>query len=202
MSRDTDQGLAYLTALKGSSAGSAAPQLDETPADPRAGVSFTVSENRRSRRFKCEGSAEIRTEGGGIRTWATFTDISLHGCYVEVQATYPVGTLLHLKLDLEDIRVETQGIVRVSCPSLGMGIAFADITPHNTAELRRLLAGMTRPSLIMKPDTSSARPAVAGERPTATAVHDPAAAVRAMIQFFDGRQMMSREDFLRILKKS
>ena len=49
---------------------------------------------------------------------------------------------------------------------------------------------------------SSARPAAAGERPTATAVHDAAAAVRAMIQFFDGRQMMSREDFLRILKKS
>ena len=34
----------------------------------------------------------MREEGCDVRTWATFTDVSLHGCYVEAQATYPVGT--------------------------------------------------------------------------------------------------------------
>ena len=50
---------------------------------------------------KCEGSAEVREDGCDVRTWATFTDVSVHGCYVEAQATYPAGTILHLKLEVK-----------------------------------------------------------------------------------------------------
>jgi hypothetical protein len=57
-------------------------------------------------------------------TWETFTDISLHGCYVEAQATYPVGTVLQIKLEANGVKVEITGNVRVSYPYLGMGIAF------------------------------------------------------------------------------
>ena len=77
-------------------------------------------------RYKCEGSAELREEGCDVRTWATFSDISLHGCYVEAQATYPANTILHMKLEANGVRVETNGNVRVSYPYLGMGIAFLD----------------------------------------------------------------------------
>ncbi len=54
------------------------------------------TEKRRHPRYKCEGSAELRQEGLDLRTWATFTDISMHGCYVEVTAAHPVGTLLNV----------------------------------------------------------------------------------------------------------
>ena len=54
---------------------------------------YLGAEKRRSTRYKCEGSAEIQEDGREVRTWATFSDISLDGCYVEAQATYPVGQL-------------------------------------------------------------------------------------------------------------
>jgi hypothetical protein len=70
----------------------------------------------------------VREEGCDVRTWASFTDIGLHGCYVEAQATYPASTLLHMKLEAGGIRVETKGKVRISYPYMGMGIAFEDIS--------------------------------------------------------------------------
>ena len=105
-----------------------------------------------------EGSAELREDGCDVRTWATFSGISLHGCYVEAQATYPVGTVLSMKLEANGVRLETNGSVRVSYPYLGMGLAFVDITAENHARLRELLATITRPTVIMGPGMASSFP--------------------------------------------
>ena len=75
-----------------------------------------------------KAAPRLREDGRDVRTWATFSDVSLHGCYVEAQATYPVGTILHMKLEANGVRVETKGNVRVSYPYLGMGIAFVDMS--------------------------------------------------------------------------
>jgi len=90
-----------------------------------------------------------------VHTWATFTAISLHGCYVEAQATYPVGTVLQMKLAANGVKVEVTGNVRVSYPYLGMGIAFVNITEENTARLRDMLSTVLRPSVIMEPGIAS-----------------------------------------------
>lgn len=202
MAQESDLGIAYLMALKGVAAPARATQ-EPAPAesgDQSSGARHAGSEKRRSQRYKCEGSVEIRADGADVRTWAAFSDISLHGCYVEAQATYPAGALLHMKLDANGIRVETHGIVRVSYPYLGMGIAFADLTPQNTAELRRLLASVSRPNLIMGPGVASSLPSASAE--SAPVIANPAAAVQDLIEFFASRQMLMREDFLRILRKS
>lgn len=200
MFKETDFGIAYLTALKTNRAGSSAPQPDALTAGPEIKTAVG-SEKRRSRRFNCEGSAEIRTEGSGLRTWATFTDISLHGCYVEAQTTYATGTVLNLKLDLDGIQIESHGVVRVSYPGLGMGIAFVSPNPHNTAELRRLLAGLARPTTIMG---SSSAPLVPSSiaLDNATAGASSAKALQALTEFFASRQMMTRDDFQRIVRES
>ncbi len=77
-----------------------------------------------------------------VHTWATFTDISLHGCYVEAQATYPVGIVLQMKLAANGVKVEVTGNVRVSYPYLGMGIAFVNMTN----EMRHACAVCSPPS--------------------------------------------------------
>ena len=92
-----------------------------------------------SPRYKCEGSAEIQEDGREVRTWATFSDVSLHGCYVEAQATYPVGTTLHLKLEANGIRVECQASVRVTYPYLAMGISFGEMSDENRRALKELI---------------------------------------------------------------
>ena len=213
MAQEIDAGVAYLMALKQSTtahSGTAAVPAEAKDPEPHmavdgttshSGERFTGAEKRRSMRYKCDGSAEIREDGCDVRTWASFTDISIHGCYVEAQATYPAGTILHMKLDVNGIRIETKGNVRVSYPYLGMGIAFVDMSPENLEQLKRMLATISRPSLIMGPGIASSLPA-SGSLNAIPQITDPAAALQALVEFFQSRQMLMREDFLRLLKKS
>ncbi|HTT20302.1 MAG TPA: PilZ domain-containing protein [Candidatus Sulfotelmatobacter sp.] len=167
MAQELNDGIAYLMALKqvtGSQSGAAAApargqeQPLETSSKKQSSESFGGAEKRRSPRYKCEGSAEVREEGCDVRTWATLTDVSLHGCYVEEQATYPAGTLLHMKLEVNGIRFETKGKVRISYPYLGMGIAFEDMSEENVVHLKQLLATLSRPSVIVGPGANAPHP--------------------------------------------
>jgi hypothetical protein len=200
MAQESNECIAYLLALK--QASGPAHEADE-PHQPSATgePEFHGLNKRRSPRYKCEGSVQIREEGKEVHTWATFTDISLHGCYVEAQATYPVGTALHLKLDANDIRVETLGEVRVNYPYLGMGIVFVDMSEENVARLRQMLWSITRGSGIVGPGIASTLPAAAPLN-TVPQITDPQAALQELMDFFEHRQMLMREDFLRLVKKS
>lgn len=210
MAQETNDGIAYLMALKHatnsqSGAGAAAPAREPdrvqeaTPAQNTE--NFQGAEKRRSPRYKCEGSAEVREDGCDVRTWVTFTDIGLHGCYAEAQATYPAGTLLHMKLEVNGIRAETKGRVRISYPYLGMGIAFEDISDDNNARLKQLLASLSRPAVIMGPGANSPHPTT-GPLEGLPAVTNPEAAVRALIEFFEMHQVLMRDDFVKLLNKS
>jgi hypothetical protein len=209
MAQESDNGIAYLTALRqaASNATTQPPQHSEA-ADPdampganNAGERFEGAEKRRAPRYKCEGSAEIREDGKDVRTWATFSDISIHGCYVEAQATYPAGTILHMKLDANGVRFETEAIVRVSYPYLGMGIAFTEMTVENDALLRQLLAKVSHPCTIVGPGIASSLPST-GPLEALPTITDPGALVQELIDFFENRQMLMRDDFVRILRKS
>lgn len=201
MAEESNNSIAYLRALRQNAAADEEnPAASASPAAPDT-EQYSGSEKRRSRRYKCQGSAQIREEGCDIATWASFTDVSLNGCYVEAQATYPAGSLLHMKLETNGIRVETKGTVRVTYPYLGMGIAFVDMSEVNQAQLRRMLGTLTHPSMIVGPGIASSLPAngpIEAEPP----INDPAAAVQALMEFFESRQMLMREDFLRIVRHS
>jgi PilZ domain len=213
MSQDVNDSVSYLRALQRSSAPpegtAAAPARETSPAQHsgpegafgNAREQFQGTDKRRSTRYKCDGSAEIREDGCDVQTFAAFTDVSLHGCYVEAQATYPVGTVLHLKLDANGVRVESKGIVRVSYPYLGMGIAFAEVAEETRERLKQMLGSIARPTAIMGPGMASSLPA-RGSMDALPPIADPRAAVQALTEFFENRQMLMREDFLRILRKS
>jgi hypothetical protein len=213
MAQETNEGVAYLRALKQSGSPIAAtaaaparepasqPQSEPSGAAADSGERFKGSEKRRSPRYKCEGSVEMREEGCDVRTWATFSDVSLHGCYVEAQATYPVATLLHMKMEANGVRLEVKGNVRVSYPYLGMGVAFVEISEENGIQLRQMLGKISRPTVIMGPGIASSLPA-GGPLDAVPMIADPLAAVQALTEFFESRQMLMRDDFVRILRKS
>jgi hypothetical protein len=215
MGQETDDGIPYLNALKrsvGSEVAAAGSPARETNLEAQAGLregaekgmpqnSYQGDEKRRSPRYKCEGSVEMRELDCDVKTWASFTDVSLHGCYVEAQATYPVGTILYLKLEGNGMKVEAKGNVRVNYPYFGMGIAFVELTAENEARLRELLGSISRPSVIMGPGIASSLPA-RGPIGVVPLISDAQAAIQALIAFFESRQMLMREDFLRILHQS
>ena len=213
MADETNEGVAYLKALKQSDAPATASAAAPVPArEPRLqpelkdltldmSERFQGAEKRRSPRHKCEGSAELRANDCDVRTWAAFQDVSLHGCYVEAQATYPVGTSLWMRLEANGVRVEAKGEVRVNYPYLGMGIAFREMSEENRAQLRNLLSTLSHSTLVMGPRMAPS-PSAVDEAEAGSLIADPAAAVRALIEFFENRQMLLRDDFLKILRTS
>ena len=210
MAQETNDGVDYLKALKQSSfldtATGTAPAREahnaQQPgeAGPDSANQYRGTEKRRSIRYRCEGGAELREDGRDVRTWASFNDVSLHGCYVEAQATYPVGTILDMKLEANGIRVESKGKVRVTYPYLGMGIAFMEMSEENVGRLRELLSKISRPAIIMGPGIASSLPSTGPL--DVPLIANPTAALEALTEFFENRQMLMRDDFLRILRKS
>jgi hypothetical protein len=143
----------------------------------------------------------LRELSSGVATWATFTDISFHGCYVEAISTFHVGSRLGLTMEVNGFRVESEGEVRVVYPNLGMGICFTAVSSQDRERLRELLRSLSRPSVILSPhgagnSSSTAQP----EGFSATA--NPAIALKALVNFFEERHILGREEFLRILRKS
>lgn len=209
MDQEKNDGIAYLMALKqatGPQSGAATAPAHEQEQPPETASTqpvekFQGAEKRRSPRYKCEGSAEIREEGCDIRTWVTFTGIGLHGCYVEAQATYPAGTVLYVKLEVNDIRFEAKERVRVSYPYLGMGIAFEDMSEDNKAHLKQLLASISRPVVIVGPGATSPHPTTGPMEGIPPLTH-PEAAVLALIEFFQIHQVLMRDDFVKLMRKS
>jgi hypothetical protein len=227
MAQEIDESIPYLNALKRSASPFAESvpspaserDADEHPlnsASPDSVDQFQGLEKRHSSRHKCEGSAELCEEGCQVGTWATFSDISLHGCYLEAKATYPVGTTLHLKLEANGVRVQAKGCVRVCYPYLGMGIALVEMSDENRLRLRELLGTITRSSTLIEPtiisSTLASSTPVSSTIPSSTiigpgipaspAIADPTAVVQALTEFFSDRQVLTREGFLRILSES
>ncbi|HEY6369490.1 MAG TPA: hypothetical protein VIX37_02840 [Candidatus Sulfotelmatobacter sp.] len=65
--------------------------------------------------------------------------------------------------------------------------------------MRELLATITRPTVIMGPGIASSLPAEPLE--AVPLISNPSAALQALTEFVQSRQMFMREDFLRILRK-
>lgn len=210
MEQESNNGAAYLRALRQSTGlpdpeprerGPGEKPPESAPAAATVGERFEGSEKRRAPRYKCEGSAQIREDGKDVHTWATFSDISVHGCYIEAQATYPAGTILHMRMEANGVRFETKARVRVSYPYLGMGIAFVEMSEDNQHYLRQLLSKVSQPAVIVGPGMASSLPSPAPLE-AIPVITNPATAVLELIEYFESRQMLMREDFLRLLRQS
>jgi hypothetical protein len=215
MADENDAGAAYLAALKQSAAPRAAGATPAKTSAPKP-ASFPearvgsgtpsaragpAAEKRRTPRYKCQGSAQLRETDAGVATWATFSDISLHGCYVEATATYRVGVVLNLKLEANGFRIEATGDVRVAYPGLGMGISFTKIADEDRERLRGLVRSISQPSVIIGARAAE-RPPSSTQPNAVPAPANPGAVLQAILTFFEDRHVMGREEFLRILRKS
>jgi hypothetical protein len=152
-----------------------------------------VVERRSTQRFKCQGSVQVRQENSEVQTWGSITDISLHGCYLEMTATFPVGTTVFLQLELGGNRVEAKGEVRATYPFLGMGILFREMTSQNRLRLADLVLMAARQIRLVVPHASDTQPAW-----VMPPVSDPQRVVNALGNFFVHRASLSREEFARI----
>jgi hypothetical protein len=192
-----EEGVNYLRRLKGAAAdgapagapakGGGGPATDAT--------SFAWKDVRQSPRLRCSGSVKFRTEGSDVPMWGTLTDISLHGCYVEMNATFPIDTKVQLVLKSFGIGIQVPGTVRTSYPFLGMGICFTEIEPEQQVRLKQLLDTLIGRGAVASDGSSQARGATNIPGPP-----DPQAFFDKITEFFQKHQMLSRTEFYEIAK--
>jgi hypothetical protein len=194
-----DEGVDYLRRLKGA-------VVEAAPADavargggeaPAAANSLAWKDRRQSPRLRCSGSAEFRTEASDARIWGTVTDVSQHGCYVEMNTTFPVGTKVDLVLKSFGIRIEAPGTVRASYPFLGMGICFAEIEPVQQMQLKQLLAALSARSGV-----SNGISTQENNMSDILSAADPKAFLDEITEFFQKNQLLSRNEFHQIAKRA
>jgi hypothetical protein len=176
----------YLRSLKNSNRGRSAD-----PAFPDEPAMSAGSERRRDVRYRCEGSAELQSENSSVRTWATITDLSRGGCYLEMQATFPVETKLSMVIEVRGIRFRAKGVVRICYPFLGMGMVFTEIPTTDQARLNELLLLLA--SSLEQLSAASSIPGIP------VPARDPADALAALTAHFRDCDMLTREDFVKLI---
>jgi hypothetical protein len=201
MSDEDNAGASYLAALKRSLPQAGGAAAAPAPSSPPGTARSSPADKRSSPRYPCQGSAHLREVGSGVATWATFTDISFHGCYVEAMSTFRVGSKVRLTMEVNGFRVEGQGEVRVVYPNLGMGIGFTTMSDPDRERLRELLRSLSRSSGIMGVGVGGSSH-VARQPEPLSPVSNPGAAIQAVMRFFEERHLLSREEFIRIMRNS
>jgi len=138
-------GADYLRSLKRDPKGAAPTQpaaASNLVAPPEQPPSTFPGQRREHSRFPCQGSAQVKVGGSTFSSWGTISDISLGGCYLEITATIPQETILHMNLEVNGIRFRAKGNVRATYPMLGAGVRFVEISPEDRARLEELIGAL------------------------------------------------------------
>jgi hypothetical protein len=94
-------------------------------------------ERRRSSRIPFAASAEIIDEAENTRSTSQVSDLSLHGCFVQLPNPFPEGTAVTIEIYKDEDFVETPATVACFMPKRGMGLAFTGTEPRFAAVLKK-----------------------------------------------------------------
>ena len=100
-------------------------------------------ERRREPRVPFSADAEILDEQDDSRTPSRVRDLSLGGCYVEMNDPFPPGKNVLIEIYTETEFLETHATVAFLEPHQGMGLAFSVMQPFFAEVLNRWLAQAT-----------------------------------------------------------
>jgi hypothetical protein len=113
------------------------------PPSLRGGAALN-EERRREPRIPFIASAQVQDESSGSRLPSRISDISLHGCYVDIIHPFPDGTSVQIKIFTETHEFEAPATVVYNHPHLGMGLLFRQVNPESMAVLSSWLPEAAR----------------------------------------------------------
>ena len=83
---------------------------------------------------------EVQYEGAGVRADTRISDINLSGVFIDALSPLPVGAVVKLGFTLPGgHRVETEGVVVHSQPSIGMGVEFTTLAQEDATLIKKVL---------------------------------------------------------------
>jgi PilZ domain len=96
-------------------------------------------ERRRSPRYIFIASAELYEESTDLRVASRVSELSEHGCYLDMMNPFPTGTLVLVKIFAGDLTFQSKAKVVYSTPNVGAGVAFLEVEPKYQYILNRWL---------------------------------------------------------------
>lgn len=97
-------------------------------------------EKRRTPRYMFFAAAELLEEKSDVRVASRVSELSLHGCYLDMMNPFPAETGVQLKIWTEESTVfHTKGSIIYSQPNVGAGVRFVDVDAKNLAVLQHWL---------------------------------------------------------------
>lgn len=107
---------------------------------PMAGIPPT---RRKSTRYHCNGGIELRRNENASPIFASLSDISLEGCYIEVSSTLPSGTEVLFLMRVRDVQIRGRAIVKASNHAVGMGLEFLHLATEDQQKLEFLVGTLS-----------------------------------------------------------
>jgi c-di-GMP-binding flagellar brake protein YcgR len=127
------------------------------------------------------------------------TDLSLGGCYLEINAPFPVRTRIVLSMRVGDVQVQAEGAVRVMHPEVGMGVEFTQKTTQQREHVQKFIQALTEsngvlPELLVEPEGLDVGEAVLTSR-ASDDLDDP------LLDLFRRKTQLTTEAFLIELRR-
>jgi PilZ domain len=96
-------------------------------------------ERRRTPRYIFIASAELYEEHRDVRVASRVSELSLHGCYLDMMNPFPTGTLILLKIFAGDLTFQSKAQIVYATPNVGAGVKFLDVEPKYAPVLQHWL---------------------------------------------------------------
>jgi PilZ domain len=118
----------------------ALPQRAPKLAYHQMGGSFVKKDLRRVPRYAFIATAELIEQKTDVRIATRVSELSLHGCYLDMMNPFPAETLVLVRISAGDVIFQAKSKIVYVQPNLGAGVTFLEVTPENEAILQRWLA--------------------------------------------------------------
>src|SRR5260370_26865217 len=104
---------------------------------PEAAIDYR--EKRRTPRYSFIASAELIEVRADVRIASRVSELSLHGCYLDMMNPFPQGTDVLVKIAAGDAFFEARAKIVYAQQNMGAGVGFVQVAPDSQAVLERWL---------------------------------------------------------------
>ena len=101
------------------------------------GPAIPYIDKRRTPRYQFIASAELIEEAADVRIASRVSELSLHGCYLDMMNPFPTGTQVLVKISAGDAFFEARSKVVYAQHNMGAGVAFQQIKADSQTVLER-----------------------------------------------------------------
>jgi PilZ domain-containing protein len=109
-------------------------------------LAMTEADRRKSPRYAFIATAELLEPATDVRIASRVSELSVHGCYLDMMNPFPVGTMTLVKIWAGDAVFQSKSKVLYATPNMGAGVVFLETDP----QAMEILTGWIR-ELAMEP---------------------------------------------------